>query len=144
MNEADLEVRNHVYRRFAEFGGAPTLAELEQEFGHAVAGALRRLHDAHALVLDAATGEIRMASPFSTVPTPHVVETNGRSWYANCGWDAFGIAAALHADAQISSTCPDCGDAIEINVRDEQPTPNDYLFHTVVSAAHWWDDIVFT
>jgi hypothetical protein len=144
VDDADLRVRNHVYGRFGKLGRPPTLAELADELGGDVTDALRRLQDAHAVVLDAATGEIRMAAPFSAVPTPHRVEAGGRTWYANCGWDAFGVAAALDADAHISSTCADCGETLEIDVRDQRPDPNDYVFHTVVSAAHWWDDIVFT
>jgi hypothetical protein len=144
MDERDIAVRNHVYRRFVELGRAPTLAELERELGGDVAGALRRLHDAHALVLEPEGKAIRMANPFSAVPTPHRVEADRRSWYANCGWDAFGVAAALDADAHISSTCPDCGEAIEIDVRDRRPVPEEHVFHVLVPAEHWWDDIVFT
>ena len=144
MDETDLQIRSHVYRRFAGTGRAPAVAELEQEVGGDVRDALRRLQDAHALLLDPETGEILMAHPFSAVPTPHRVDAADGSWYANCGFDTFGIAAALETDAQISSSCPDCGDTLEIDVRDRQPIPNDYVFHTVVSAAHWWDDIVFT
>jgi Alkylmercury lyase len=140
----DLHVRQHVYGRFVELGRAPTLGELEQELGPNVGGALRRLDDAHALVLDPATGELRMANPFSAVPTPHRVEAAGRSWYANCAWDAFGIPAALHVDGHISSSCPDCGEAIQIDIRDARPDPDEHVFHVLVPAAHWWDDIVFT
>ena len=97
MDERDLALRNHVYRRFVELGRAPTLSEIAGELGlsptEAEAG-LRRLHDAHALVLERDRPEIRMANPFSAVPTPHRVEAAGRSWHANCAWDAFGIPAA--------------------------------------------------
>jgi hypothetical protein len=145
MDEHDLEIRNHVYRRFVELGRAPTVAELERELdGGDVAAALRRLHVEHALVLDAETGELRMANPFSAVPTPHQVEAGGRSWYANCAWDAFGIPAALHMDGHVSSSCPDCGEAIDIDIRDARPLPADDIFHVLVPAEHWWDDIVFT
>jgi hypothetical protein len=144
VEHADLAIRNYVYRRFVELGRAPTRAELERELGPDVDAALRRLHDAHALVLDATTAEIRMANPFSAVPTPHSVDALGRSWYANCAWDAFAIAAALGTDADVSSTCPDCAEGIEIIVRDAKPQPDDAVFHVLVPAARWWDDIVFT
>ena len=88
--------------------------------------------------------EIRMANPFSAVPTPHRVKAGSRSWYGNCAWDAFGIPAALGVDGHGSTTCPDCREAIEIDIRDGRPLPDDYVFHVVVPAAHWWDDIVFT
>ncbi|MGB2875201.1 MAG: organomercurial lyase [Gaiellaceae bacterium] len=138
MDERDLQLRNEVYRRFAELGRAPTAAELGAD-----EAALRRLHDAHALVLGP-DGEILMANPFSAVPTPHRVEAAGRSWYANCAWDAFGIPAALGTDAHISTSCPDCGEAIEIDARDKRPQPSDDVFHVLRPARHWWDDIVFT
>jgi len=144
MTERDLEIRNHIYRRFVELGRAPSLAELEDELGDEVEPALRRLHDAHALVLEPDRTEIRMANPFSAVPTPHRVEAGGRSWYGNCAWDALGIPAALHVEGHVSSTCPDCGDPIEIDIRDGCPVPDEDVFHVAVPAAHWWDDIVFT
>jgi Alkylmercury lyase len=144
MDERDLQIRNHVYHRFVELGRAPTRAELEHELGGDVDSALRRLHDAHALVLDAATGELRMANPFSAVPTPHRVEADSRSWYANCAWDAFGIPAALQTDGHVSSACPDCGEPIEIDIRGGRALLDEHVFHVVVPADRWWDDIVFT
>ena len=146
MDERDIQVRNHVYRRFVELGRAPTFAELQDELADPgdTEAALRRLHDAHALVLERDRLEIRMANPFSAVPTPHRVETGDRSWYANCGWDAFGIPAALGVDGHISSACPDCREPIEIDVHDRRPSPGAHLFHVVVPAERWWDDVVFT
>jgi hypothetical protein len=144
MNEGDLRIRNHVYRRFVELGRAPTYAELKDELGDVVKPALRRLHDAHALVLEPDRTEILMANPFSAVPTPYRVEAGGRSWYGNCAWDAFGIPAALDVDGHVSSACPDCGEPIEIDIRDAGAIPGEHVFHVPVPAAHWWDDIVFT
>jgi hypothetical protein len=137
MDERDLALRNEIYGRFVELGRAPTLAEIGD------AEALRRLHDAHAVVLDD-DGEIRMANPFSAVPTPYRVEAAGGSWYANCAWDAFGIPAALHVDGRVATACPDCGERLELEVGEHKPVPADLVFHVVVPAARWWDDIVFT
>ncbi len=103
-----------------------------------------RLHDAHALVLQPGSTDLRMANPFSAVPTPHRVFAGDRWWFANCAWDAFGICAALRVDGQIASTCPDCGDDIEVRVRDRQPDDTSLLFHCFVPASQWWDDIAFT
>jgi hypothetical protein len=135
----DLELRNLVYRRFVELGRAPTLDELST-----TEAALRRLHEARMLVLEPDRPEIRMVIPFSAVPTPYRVEAAGRSWFANCAWDAFGILAALDVDGHISSSCPDCGEPIEIDVVDRRPEPTDHVFHVLVPARSWWDDIVFT
>jgi hypothetical protein len=85
-----------------------------------------------------------MANPFSAVPTPFLVEAAGKTWYANCAWDAFGICAALHEDGRIRTACADCGERIVIHVRDGKPDDTSLLFHCLVPASHWWDDIVYT
>lgn len=147
MDARDIELRNVTYRRFIELGRAPIADEVARETGttsdEVVAG-WRRLHDLHALVLNPATAEIRMANPFSAVPTAYRVRAADRSWYANCAWDAFGIFAALHTDGSFDTSCPDCGDPLSIRVSGQRPDRTDLLFHCLVSAAHWWDDIIFT
>ena len=146
MDDDDIAVRNMTYALFVEIGGAPTVDDVAPRVGSRaddVATAWRRLHDAHALVLDDA-GALRMANPFSAVPTPFRVNAAGRWWYGNCAWDAFGICAALHTDGRIQTACPDCDHPIEIDVRDAGPGDEELAFHCLVPAARWWDDIVFT
>ena len=143
----DLELRNLTYRLFVELGRAPSAEEVAEAAGlprAEVADAWRRLHDAHALVLEPHAPQIRMANPFSAVPTPYRVEAAGRSWYGNCAWDAFGICAALHVDGRVETACSDCAEPIAVGVRRERPDDESLLFHCLVPAAHWWDDIVFT
>jgi hypothetical protein len=135
----DLALRNLVYRRFVELGRAPTMAELAT-----TEEALGRLHERRMVVLEPDRPEIRMAIPFSAVPTPYRVEAGGRSWFANCAWDAYGILAGLGVDGHISSSCPDCGEPIEIDVVDRRPEQADDVFHVLVPARSWWEDIVFT
>lgn len=148
MDELDLRIRNHLYASFVETGRAATPAEAAAvlELGEAaVAEAYRRLHDAHALVLQPGSTEIRMLNPFSAVETPHRVEAAGRSWFGNCAWDALGIPGALHTDGLVRSRCPDCGEPLELEVRDgELARGTDLLVHFVVPARSWWDDIAFT
>jgi len=147
MDERDLDLRSATYGLFVELGRAPTAGEAadatELPETDVVSG-WQRLHDQHALVLDAATGAIRMANPFSAVRTPYRVQADGRWWYANCAWDAFGICAALHVDGRVETSCPDCDEALTVAVRDELPDDESLLFHCLVPAARWWDDIVFT
>jgi hypothetical protein len=147
MDDRDLDLRNLTYRLFVELGRAPRAGEVAEAAGatrEEVAQAWRRLHDAHALVLEPNGTQVRMANPFSAVPTPHRVEAAGRSWYGNCAWDAFGICAALHVDGRVETSCADCGKPIAVEVRGERPSDPTPLFHCLVPAAHWWDDIVFT
>ena len=142
MDEPDLELRRRTYGFFVEHGRAPLASELGEP--EEVIAGWRRLHEEHALVLNAATDELRMLNPFSVVPTAYRVQAGGRWWYGNCAWDALGICAALHADGRIETSCPDCGDALALEVSDERVSDGSFLFHVLVPAAHWWDDIVFT
>ena len=137
-----MDLRNRTYALFVEFGRAPAAGELGDE-GEVRAG-WRQLHEAHALVLNPATAEIRMANPFSAVPTAYRVYADGRWWYANCAWDAFGVLSALKVDGRIESSCPDCGEPYAVEVVERTADLLDLLFHCLVRAAHWWDDIVFT
>jgi hypothetical protein len=140
VDDRDIELRNLTYRLFVELGHAPTADEAARAWGESalanVEAGWRRLHAAHALVLNPATTEIRMANPFSAVPTAYRVQAAGRWWYANCAWDAFGICAALHVDGRIDTSCPDCAEPITVAVCDQRPD-DQVLFHCLVPAAHW-------
>jgi hypothetical protein len=147
VDEADLALRNATYRLVAELGRVPTAEEAARATGlglEEVRARWRSLHEAHALVLDVSNGGIRMANPFSGVPTRFRVHADGRSWYANCAWDAFGICAALGVDGRVETTCPDCDEPITVEVHDERPDDETPVFHCLVPAARWWEDIVFT
>ena len=146
MDTADIDLRNATYGRFVALGRAPKAAEIAAAIERSesdVRDGWRRLHDAHALVLDG-SGEIRMANPFSAVPTAFRVEAAGKSWFANCAWDAFGIGAALRVDSLIDTDCADCHDPIRLAVRDGRPDDTDLVFHVLVPAISWWQDIGFT
>jgi hypothetical protein len=147
VDQADIDLRNGTYALFVELGRAPTIEETAgaaRSTASEVEDGWRRLHDAHALVLDLPDPVIRMANPFSAVPTSFRVHAMGRDWHANCAWDAFGVCVVLGADGRIETTCPDCGEDIRVEVRGNRPDDESLLFHCLVPAAHWWDDIVFT
>jgi Alkylmercury lyase len=147
VEAADLTIRNATYRLFRERGAAPALTDVAVELDlplPEVRASWRRLHDAHAIVLASGRDELRMANPFSAVPTAYRVQADGRWWDANCAWDAFGICAALGVDGRIETTCGDCEERIVVGVRTGAPTDTSLLFHCLVPAARWWDDIGFT
>jgi hypothetical protein len=142
MDDRDLELRRRTYAFFVEQGRAPGPSDLGEP--EEVVAGWRRLHDEHAVVLNAGTDELRMLNPFSVVPTAYRVRAGDRWWYGNCAWDAFGICAALHEDGRIETSCPDCGEPLAVEVRDGRPDDESLFFHCLVPAAHWWDDIAFT
>ena len=147
FSATDLAVRNRTYGLFADLGRAPSLDEAAKAAGRSaddVWVAWQRLADGHAIVLPTETRALRMASPFSAVETDYRVSIGNKSWYANCAWDAFGICAALHCDGRIDTSCADCRDPITVNVVARQADDDTLLFHCLVAAVHWWDDIVFT
>jgi hypothetical protein len=95
-------------------------------------------------VLKADGESIRMASPFSGIPTQHVVEAGGLRYYANCAWDTLGVIAALHQPGVVHSRCAQSGEPYRLQVGLGGPQVSDWLFHCLVLAAKWWEDIVFT
>jgi len=142
-----LAIRKLTYRQFGDRGRPPTGVEIAASAGvdiSEIRASWQRLHDAHAVVLDASSGELRMANPFSAIPTSFRVHADNRWWYANCAWDAFGICAALETDGRIEARCADCGSPLVCEVLDRRPDNDALLFHCLVPAAAWWDDIVFT
>jgi len=143
MNDAHL--RNRIYGAFAETGRPPSSVQLADWCGGRLDAqqSLRRLHDAHAIVVDD-SGEIRMALPFSAVDTGHTVVAEDRSWFANCAWDTLAIPAALDVDATIEATYLDTGEPVELAVVDGELSHSDGFIHFQICAQRWWDDIIET
>jgi hypothetical protein len=141
----DRDVRLAVYRKIVEEGQPPTAPEIAAGLDVGaldVEASLRRLADGHVLVLAPGTPYIWMASPFSAIPTPFEVEVGDRRYFGNCIWDALGISACLHADAHITTYCPDCSEPLSLDVRDGRLEASaESVIHFAVPAAHWWDDI---
>jgi len=145
--DSDLRVKLAVYEHFAAVGKRPSVAEVAARVAiepPEVRRAFGRLRARRVLVLEADGESIRMAPPFSGVPTQHRVTAGGLSYYANCAWDALGIPAALHLPAVVHSRCEQSLEPLELVISDRGPGASDWLFHSLVPAAKWWDDIVFT
>lgn len=143
----DTQLKLTVYRHFAESGWAPAVADVSTAMACSpddVRQGYARLRANRVLLLEPDGETIRMAPPFSGVPTQHRVEV-GRQWYfANCAWDALGIPAALHRDAVVHSRCEQSGTPLHLPVHASGPEPSPWLFHCLVPASRWWDDLVFT
>ena len=120
MDEHDLALRRRLFDAFAS-GDPPPEADYAS------------LAAQHVVALDG-DGTVLMAHPFANHTTGARVDADGRTWWGNCAWDAFGIVAALGLDgATITAQGITLG-----------PQAEDGVFHVLVPAAHWWDDIAFT
>ena len=95
-------------------------------------------------MLESDGASIRMAPPFSGVPTQHTVTSDGVTYFANCAWDSLGVVAALGRRGVVYSRCEQSKKPLRLAVGPEGPEPCDWLFHCAVPAAQWWNDIVFT
>src|SRR5215510_7181769 len=136
----DTQTKLAIYRHFAETGQRPSI-QLVAERVRTDVGSVReayvRLRAQRVLVLEPDGESIRMAPPFSGVPTQHVVETSERSYFANCAWDSLGIPAALHVPAVVHSRCGQSNAELRLAVGRQGPEPSDWLFHCQVPAAKW-------
>src|SRR5690349_20991182 len=143
----DTQVKLAIYKHFAATGNAPSPGDVATSIAENVESVLesyQRLRAQRLLALEADGASIRMAPPFSGVPSQHIVEADGTRYFANCAWDALGIPAALHKAATVHSQCAQSGEPLQLQVDLQGPQPSDWLFHCLVPAAKWWDDIVFT
>jgi Alkylmercury lyase len=144
----ETKVKLAIYGITAETGRVPNSLEVARKIDideADVLDAFARLHAKRLLVPEPGdSSRIRMAPPFSGIATAFPVEANGKRYYANCVWDAYGIAAALHADAIIPASDGHTGEPLRLEVKNDQPVLHPYVAHFAVPAAQWWDDIVFT
>ena len=143
----ETQVKLAVYGFTADTARVPTIEHVAGRLDTTVAEvrlAYDRLRSNRVLVLETDRVTIRMAPPFSGVPTQHRVLAAGKEFFANCAWDALGILAALHEVGEVHSKCEQSGEALRVPVGAQGPAPVPCVIHFAVPAAHWWDDIVFT
>ncbi len=145
MTPLERRIRALVYRSFLTTGVAPSSAALAGASGappRDVAAALTSLADAHLLVLHPGSVDVWMAHPFSAVPTPFLIETDARRYYANCAWDAAGILSVV-GDGRCVTRCGDCGEELAFEVAGGVVRGSGCI-HFLVPARRFWDNIAFT
>jgi DNA-binding transcriptional MocR family regulator len=145
----ETTVKMEVYRTIAETAKVPSSPEVARALGAspgAVEEAFLSLRGRRLLFLEPGDPlRIRMAPPFSGIETPFPVQARGKIYYANCVWDAYGVAAALDEDAVVEASDGWTGEPIVLEVKDQRPVPRqDCVAHFAVPAAHWWDDLIYT
>ena len=143
----DARVRSAIYGWIVEGIDAPSAEELAEVLGEPrdeIRESYRRLFRKRVLFLEPDGETIRMAPPFSAVPTQHRVSVGARTYFANCSWDALGIPAAMHAPAEVLSRCEQTLEPIHLRVGLDGPAPEVVVAHFAVPAAEWWADLVYT
>ena len=143
----DWEMRSFVYAQIVGRGLPPLAEQTADEFDIETSearAAYERLHERHALFLDPQTREVRMAFPFSAIPTRFLARLNDRSYWANCAWDMLGVPAALHSDAEIVAEYVGDGTPVHMSVENGGLRGLDGVVHFPLPLRHWYDDLVFT
>jgi hypothetical protein len=151
MNPTDpfiWEVRTYIYQHFVATTHAPTRLAVAAHFALSaadVADVFAALAAQHALFLDAESGEIQIANPFSAVPTNFITEVNGQRYWANCAWDSLGVIVAVGGRAgQVQARCAADGQPLAIAVVDGEVVDNGAIAHVLTPFRHWYDDMVHT
>ncbi len=152
MNEAILQqrVRLVIFEHFLEHAAPPVVEQVMNEFSLSRPSAAAVLGDLEAsrhIALVKGTARILMAFPFSAVATPFRVTTRGRSYYANCAWDAIAFHAMLGDDVRVDSFCHHCAAPIQIELKAGRVThvyPPESLVYLALRPTEWWSDIITT
>jgi hypothetical protein len=125
VDEHDLNRRRAIFASFAATGTPGD---------H---GDVRSLAEQHVVALDD-DGNVWMAHPFAAHHDGTRVDSGGRTWWGNCAWDGFGIVAALGLQ---EATITDHDIALDVR---GGAIRGDAVFHVLVPARRWWDDIGYT
>lgn len=147
ITEFDLKIRFQIYHFIAELCTFPTpqgIASLLSVSKDEVVESFYRLHTHHMIFLEPGGETIRIANPFSAVPTRYKVKAENKEWWANCAWDSLGIAAALNVDVNIEAVYPDTEEMVEFQVWDGSFDGKNHVVYFGLPFRQWYDDLVFT
>jgi hypothetical protein len=145
----DRRVREAIASSIRRRGSVPVITQIAADL-HAetilVKTSFDRMAEEHVFIPQRGSSEIYSYNPFCAERTDFRVRSDGREWWALCGWDALGIPAALGAVGTIETSCRDCGDVIVVDVdRDGTASANsDVVMSIGVRALDFWKDIYFT
>ncbi len=145
--EFDIDVRLAIYSYFIDKGLAPNVSDIAETLvapESQVEESFRRLDSEHKLVLAHGSTDIWMAMPFSAKQTAFAVTSGGKKWWACCIWDALGVAALLHEDIEIQTSCGHSQAPLALSIKDGALVNPGGVVHFAVPFKRWWDDVGFT
>lgn len=149
-DELAPRARLFVFEHFLEHAAPPVVEQVMGTFSlgrDEASGVLRDLEAARHIALVPGTARILMAFPFSAIATPFQVTVSGRSYFANCAWDAIAFHAMLGQDIRVDSFCHHCARPTRIDFSDGRTTlidPPESVVYLALRPADWWGDIVTT
>lgn len=141
------QIRHFIYSHLVDTTLPPSVDETARHFNISIeeTGALyKELADHHAIFLEPETYTVRMAWPFSAIPTDFKVRANGKTYFANCAWDMLGIPAALHSDATIEAVCTESNETVQLQIKNGEVSDSSLLVHFLLPFSRWYDDLVYT
>jgi hypothetical protein len=142
-----------IMRRLIADGRAPHHIEIAAALGVPPTGGLRLLRELMAVGLPnwlhPDTDLIASFPPFNNLPTQYRLGVGGEwKWFAQCGLEALAACWAFPGrTVEIQAPCLDCGQAIEVAVRDgriERAAPPTTRFYVSVPVREWRANIVYT
>lgn len=145
LSIGDQDLRGTLTRMIAELGHGPTNAELARRQGEsleATEASLRRLHEAHALLLHPGSTRPWVVHPFALSPSLCWVATAERGYWASCLYCAFGIAAALRREATITTRIGAEQETVTYRIRGGEVEDSSDVFHLSTPVAAWWDNVI--
>ncbi len=147
ITEFDLKTRHQIYHFFADNCRAPSYQEVAYLLNaekENVRVSFHKLHERHMIFLEPGADTIRMANPFSAIPTNYKVISGNKKWWANCAWDSLGIAAALKIDVQIEASYSDNQETVELQVNHGVADGKNHIIYFPLPCRQWYDDLIFT
>jgi hypothetical protein len=145
LTDTDMALRGALTQMIAERGCAPSFSGLGDRVGNTVQdveAALRRLHDAHALLLHPHVCRPWVVHPFALSPGSCWVQTAQRGYWANCLYCGFGIAAALRRDAIVTTRIGWEAETVRYAIENRRTLETSDIFHLSTPTAHWWDNVI--
>ena len=143
----DGTLHHAILRGFIDTLRPPTVAELAVKFGASestIRHALHTLADHHGTVLQPKSDEIWVTHPFSSAPVTCVIEAEGRQWWANCPWCAFGAANLIGGSGTVTTTVGGLREQVDLRFKDQVLLDTDYVIHFPVPMTKVWDNVIYT
>ncbi|OLS26361.1 MAG: Alkylmercury lyase [Candidatus Heimdallarchaeota archaeon LC_3] len=149
--ELTKHVRHYIYQYSIFYSKAPNLEEIMRTFEITKEESIKileKLEEQHHIKLIPKVPRILMAWPFSNIPTQYQVSTlQGKTYFANCAWDAIAFHIVLNQDIKISSFCYHCGQPVRISVSKSSlivKNPESAIINFSLPIAHWMEDVIET